>query len=68
VYTYTAWVQDNKIPVAQGWPVALATLVFCVLLAWICLRFYDVPVRRWLTSRFMTRARAGVVAGAAVPE
>jgi len=68
VYTYTAWVQDNKIPVAQGWPVALATLSFCVLLAWICLRFYDVPVRRWLTGRFMTRTRAGVVAGAVVPE
>jgi peptidoglycan/LPS O-acetylase OafA/YrhL len=68
VYTYTAWAQDNKIPVAQGWPIALATLVFCVLLAWVCLRFYDVPVRRWLTARYMRKARAGVVAGTAVPE
>jgi peptidoglycan/LPS O-acetylase OafA/YrhL len=68
VYTYTAWVQDNKIPVSQGWPVALATLAGCVLLAYVCLRFYDVPVRRWLITRYMRKPRAGVVAGAAVPE
>jgi peptidoglycan/LPS O-acetylase OafA/YrhL len=52
VYTYTAWVQDNKVPVARGWPVAIGALGVCVALAWICLHFYDVPVRRWLTARY----------------
>jgi peptidoglycan/LPS O-acetylase OafA/YrhL len=56
VYTYTAWVQDNKIPVARGWPVALGTAAFCILLAYACLRFYDLPLRRWLTARFMRKA------------
>jgi peptidoglycan/LPS O-acetylase OafA/YrhL len=56
VYTYTAWVQDNKIPVAQGWPIAAATLALCMLLAWLCLRFYDVPVRQWLTAKYMKKA------------
>jgi len=56
VYTYTAWVHDNKVPVAQGWPVAIAVLAVCVLLAWVCLRFYDVPVRRWLTAKTMKKA------------
>ncbi len=56
VYTYTAWVQDNKVAVAQGWPVAVATLAVCVLLAWICLTFYDVPVRQWLTTKYMRKA------------
>lgn len=56
VYTYTAWVQDNKVPVAQGWPVAAATLALCMLLAWLCLRFYDVPVRQWLTAKYMKKA------------
>jgi peptidoglycan/LPS O-acetylase OafA/YrhL len=55
VYTYTAWVQDNKVPVAQGWPVAAATLALCMLLAWLCLRFYDVPVRQWLTAKTMKK-------------
>ena len=56
VYTYTAWVQDNKVPVARGWPVALGTAAVCILLAYACLRFYDVPLRRWLTARFMRKA------------
>lgn len=56
IYTYTAWVQDNKIPLAQGWPIALATLVACVLLAFICLKFYDVPVRQWLSRKY-TKSR-----------
>jgi len=59
VYTYTAWVVANKVALRDGTPVALAALAGSVLLAWICLRFYDIPVRRWLGRRFMARgARA----------
>jgi len=57
VYTYTAWVQNNKVTVAQGWPVAIGTVVVCVLLAWLCLTFYDIPVRRWLTAKTMPPTR-----------
>lgn len=57
VYTYTAWVQNNRITVAQGWPVAIGTVVFCVLLAYLCLRFYDMPVRQWLTVKTMKKTR-----------
>jgi len=61
VYTYMAWVSENKVTMAQGWPVAIATLALCVLLAWLCLKFYDIPLRRWLTARYMGKARtAGV--------
>ena len=56
VYTYMAWVVENKVSIAQGWPVAIATLAWCVLLAWLCLKFYDIPVRAWLTARFMKRS------------
>jgi peptidoglycan/LPS O-acetylase OafA/YrhL len=58
VYTYMAWVVENKVSIAQGWPVAIATLGLCVLLAWVCLKFYDMPVRAWLTARFMKRGGA----------
>lgn len=30
----------------------LARVVGVVLIAWICMKFYDVPVRKWLKSRF----------------
>lgn len=66
VYTYTAWVQDNKVPVAQGWPVAIATLAVCVLLAYVCLRFYDIPVRQWLTTKYMRKTGKGRVPQAVV--
>jgi len=29
-----------------------------VLLAWLCLRCYDIPVREWLTRRFMKKTDA----------
>jgi len=48
--------------VAQGWPVAISTLVFCVLLAYLCLKFHDIPVRRWLTARYMKKGGAAAVA------
>jgi peptidoglycan/LPS O-acetylase OafA/YrhL len=56
VYTYTAWVADNKVGIARGAPVALASLAACVMLAWACLRFYDIPLRAWLGRRLDRKA------------
>ncbi len=33
------------------WPVAVALPVACILLAWLCWRLYDSPVRRFLARR-----------------
>lgn len=42
-----------------AWPEALGygALVYggSILLAWLCLRLYDEPVRGWLKRRFMQR-------------
>lgn len=55
VYIYTAWVVDTR----PAWPEALGygALVYggSILLAWLCLRLYDEPVRGWLKRRFMQR-------------
>lgn len=56
VYTYTAWVANHKVTVREGAPVAIATLLFCVALAYACLKFYDMPVRAWLTRKYMRKA------------
>jgi peptidoglycan/LPS O-acetylase OafA/YrhL len=53
IYAYTAWVRDHKVPLLQGLPVMAAAYAAAVLLAWLCLRFYDIPVRAWLTRRAM---------------
>jgi peptidoglycan/LPS O-acetylase OafA/YrhL len=53
IYTYTAWVARNKVPLADGLPVMALVLAGSVAFAVLCLRCYDMPVRAWLTRRFM---------------
>jgi peptidoglycan/LPS O-acetylase OafA/YrhL len=56
IYLYTGWVAENKIPVARGAGVGLLTLIVTVTIAFACFRLYDVPVRTWLTRRFLSRS------------
>lgn len=56
VYTYTAWVQDHKLSLRDAFPVTAATYAACLVLAYLCLRYYDLPVRQWLTARYMKKA------------
>jgi peptidoglycan/LPS O-acetylase OafA/YrhL len=51
IYTYTAWVAETKVPLATALPVLIGTFLACVVVAYLCLRFYDIPVRRWLSKR-----------------
>jgi peptidoglycan/LPS O-acetylase OafA/YrhL len=56
VYIYTAWVVKHKIPLHDALPITAATWLFCVALAWIVLKFYDIPVRQWLGRRYLRKA------------
>jgi peptidoglycan/LPS O-acetylase OafA/YrhL len=58
VYTYTAWTNANHVSLRDGLPVATLTFVVCVALAWLLLKYYDEPVRAWLTRRWMGRKPA----------
>jgi peptidoglycan/LPS O-acetylase OafA/YrhL len=43
----------NLVPIARMndvWPVAIALPLACILLAWLCWRFYDLPIRRYLVK------------------
>lgn len=53
IYTYYAWVKNNNLAFSQTIPQALALVFGCIALAWLCLKFYDMPVRRWLQKRFV---------------
>lgn len=55
IYIYTAWVVEHEVSLQNGLPFALASYAACVLLAYLCLRFYDIPVRHWLSQRFMAK-------------
>ena len=55
IYIYTAWVQDNKIPLRDAYPFGILVFVSSILLAYACLKWYDEPVRRWLQNKVLSR-------------
>lgn len=54
-YAYMAWVTNNAPSFGEAFPIALLTIATSLTLAYLCARFYDVPVRRWLSQRFMAK-------------
>ena len=62
IYIYTGWIGTPKTtvldvdswttyikpPISETWHWALLTFVSSILFAWICMKFYDLPVRKWL--------------------
>lgn len=55
IYLYTAWVGDHKLSIEQAYPVAILVFISSIALAYICLRFYDEPVRLWLRNKFLVK-------------
>lgn len=53
IYLYYAWVKNNDLTFEQSLPGALAVVFGSIILAYICLKCYDIPVRRYLTNRFL---------------
>jgi peptidoglycan/LPS O-acetylase OafA/YrhL len=54
IYTYVEWMTEHQ---AQStlMKCAMGALVFVasIAIAWACLKLYDLPLRRWLTARFI---------------
>lgn len=55
IYTYMAWVVNNNISLKDGWPITLGGYIASIVVAYLCLKLYDVPVRQWLGKRFMAK-------------
>jgi peptidoglycan/LPS O-acetylase OafA/YrhL len=53
IYTYTAWVATHKVSLREGLPVAALVYLAAVILAYVCLKFYDEPVREWLRKNVL---------------
>lgn len=51
MYLFYAWLwSGEKIPFAEAWPIALTVYFGSILLAYICLKWYDEPLRKWLSK------------------
>lgn len=53
IYLYYAWVKNNNLTFQQSFPGAAAVVIGSMVLAYICLKLYDVPIRKYLTNRFI---------------
>ena len=55
MYLFYAWLWggDEKITFTQAWPIALLLFFGNILLAYVCLKLYDEPIRKLLTKRFL---------------
>lgn len=53
IYIYTGWVADHKVPLSEGWALGLLVFVASIVVAYICLKWYDEPVRAWLKKKHM---------------
>jgi len=53
IYLYTAWVSTNKYNLAQAWPVGIGLFFTAIVLAYAYLKWYDEPVRKWLSKKYL---------------
>jgi peptidoglycan/LPS O-acetylase OafA/YrhL len=56
IYWYTAWVVDNKVSLEDGYAMGIGVLVVSIILAYLCLKLYDEPIRNWLQNKFQKRS------------
>ncbi len=50
---YYAWVANNEISMSEGAPVGILVMIGTIFIAYAALKWYDLPVRKWLAKRFM---------------
>lgn len=51
MYAFYRWlIKTEQYTLQETWYVALAVVVSSIVLAWLCLKIYDEPVRKWLTK------------------
>lgn len=55
IYLYYAWVKNENLTFVQSLPGAIALVVGSILLAYLCLKLYDEPVRKFLSKHLLRK-------------
>ena len=53
VYIFYAWVVNNNITLSNAWLPAFGVLFASILVAYLALKWFDLPVRKWLTAKLL---------------
>jgi Predicted acyltransferases len=54
VYVYMAWVTNNNLTLAESWCMGILCTVVSIVVAYVSMKLYDIPVREWLRKRFLS--------------
>lgn len=57
MYLMYAWAWKNGYGFEKVWPVAAVIVITVIVLAWLFLKYYDEPVRRYLTRTLVDRKK-----------
>lgn len=53
-YLFYAYLINHRLyTFSETWPLVLLLIAVNVMLAWLCLKLYDQPLRRWLAKQFL---------------
>ena len=52
MYLFYSWLWSDGLSFSQAWPVAVAIFFITPAFAYLCLKLYDMPVRKWLSRTF----------------
>ena len=56
MYLFYAWLIENKLyTLGETWHVAVCVFVLSIVLAYLCLKLYDEPIRKYLAKRFLSK-------------
>lgn len=55
IYLYYAWVKNNNLTFVDSLPGAIAMFAGSVVLAYLSLKFYDEPVRKFLSKKLLNK-------------
>ena len=56
MYLFYAWlIKEQRYTLGETWPVALSVYALNICIAYVCLRCYDLPVRRWLSQKMIAK-------------
>ena len=59
MYLFYSWLIENKhYTFGETWQIALIVMAGSVVIAWLCLKCYDEPVRKWLTKKFLSKKKS----------
>lgn len=58
IYLYYAWVKNENLTFGESLPGAAALVVGSIVLAYLCLKLYDEPVRRFMTKHLLRKPAA----------